>query len=200
MKLSELLEDYRQQTRTQIEESTADSAAYRMNDLISAVGDICAHEVTYRHCERFQQYCIDRGPSPASANTHIKMVRRIFALAVKRGQLERNPFAGISLVKVPEKSIRLLSRDEFNRILLAAACPLWKARILLAKTAALRRGEVLNLTLRDVDFANTRVVVQPKEDTASTWRWVVKDKERRELPLVGHAEQMLARLQTELPA
>ena len=200
MRLSELLGDYLQQTRTQIEESTADSAAYRMKDLISAVGDIYAHEVTYRHCERFQQYCIDRGLSPASVNTHIKMVRRVFSLAVKRGQLERNPFAGIPLVKVPQKTIRLLSEDEFSRILRGTTCPLWQARILLAKTAGLRRGEVLNLTLRDIDFSKGKVVVQPKADTACTWRWVVKDKERRELPLVKHVEQLLTRLQGELPA
>jgi len=93
MRLSELLGDYLQQTRTQIEESTADSAAYRMKDLISAVGDIYAHEVTYRHCERFQQYCIDRGLSPASVNTHIKMVRRVFSLAVKRGYYSRRRLA-----------------------------------------------------------------------------------------------------------
>ena len=42
MRLSELLEDYLQRTRTQIEVSTANSAAYRMNDFIAAVGNIYA--------------------------------------------------------------------------------------------------------------------------------------------------------------
>jgi integrase len=199
MKLAELLEDYLERTRTQIEPSTAKAATYCMRDFIAAVGDIYADRVTYEYCERFHQYCVDKGLRPASVNTHIRLVKRIFSLAVKRGQLEQNPFDGLPLLKVPKKPVRLFTKDEFERILGAARSPIWKARILLAKTAGLRRGEILNLTLNDVDFAKGRVVVQPKEDTKYTWRWVVKDKDIRELPLVDKAAELLIDIQTELP-
>jgi integrase len=197
--LKELLEDYLERTRTQIEESTANSAAYRMKDFITAVGNIRSDAVTYRHAERFQQYCIDKGLSPASANTHIKMVKRIFSLAVKRGQLEKNPFNGIPLLKVPRGMVRLVTEKEFRRILSAAQDPIWEARILLAKTSGLRRGEILNLTINDVDFAKEKIVVQPKSSTPYTWRWVVKDKERREAPLVEKAAKLLIMLQEKMP-
>jgi len=199
MKLTELLEDYLDRTRTQIEPSTARSATYCMKDFISAVGDIYADRVTYRHCERFHQYCVDKGLKSASVNTHIRLVKRIFSLAVKRGQLERNPFDGIPLLKVPRKPVRIFSKDEFERILASARSSIWKARVLLAKTAGLRRGEILNLTVNDVDFAKGRIAVQPKEDTKHTWRWVVKDKDRREVPLVDKAAQLLIDIQAELP-
>jgi len=127
------------------------------------------------------------------------LVKRIFSLAVKRGQLEQNPFNGIPLLKVPKKPVRLFSKDEFERILAAARSPIWKSRVLLAKTSGLRRGEILNLTLNDVDFAKGKVVVQAKEETKYTWRWVVKDKDRRELPLVDKVAQFLIDIQTELP-
>jgi integrase len=94
---------------------------------------------------------------------HIKLSKRIFSLAVKREQLELNPFDGIPLLKVPKKVVRLFSQDEFEKILSAAPSAIWKARILLAKTTGLRKGEVLNLTLKDIAKGN--VVVQPKEDT-----------------------------------
>lgn len=55
------------------------------------------------------------------------------------------------------------------------------------------------MTLNDVDFAKGKVIVQPKEDTKFTWRWVVKDKDIRELPLVDKAAQLLIDIQTELP-
>ena len=168
--LKELLTDYLERTRTQIEESTAYSASYRMKDFVAAVGNIHADKVTYRHVERFQQYCIDRGLSPASVNTHIKMVKRIFSLAVKRGQIEKNPFDGISLLKVPQGIVRLITESEFQRLLSAARDPLWKARILLTKTSGLRRGEVLNLTISDVDFGKKKIIVQPKQNTRYTWR------------------------------
>ena len=57
-----------------------------MNDFIAAIGDIYSDRVTYRHCERFHQYCVDKGLRPSSVNSHISLVKRIFSLAVKRGQ------------------------------------------------------------------------------------------------------------------
>jgi len=199
IRLRKLLEDYLEQTRSQIEPSTADSAAYRMRDLISAIGNKFADEVTYNHCELFQRYCINKDLSPASVNTHIKMVKRVFSLAVKRGQLENNPFNGFPLMKVPRKAVRLLSQNEIQRLLTAAKDPVWNAKIMLSKTAGLRRGEVLNLTINDIDFDKGKVIVQPKPDTKSTWRWVVKDKERRELPLIESVAQLLADIITGLP-
>ncbi len=199
MKLTELLDDYLRRTRTQIEESTAISAAYRMKDFIAAVGNVYADAITYRHVEKFQQYCIDKGLSPASANTHIKMVKRIFSLAVKRGQLEKNPFDGIPLLKVPQGIVRLITDQELLRILNAAQELIWKARILLGKTTGLRRGEILNLTINDIDFSLGKIIVQPKSDTKHTWRWVVKDKERREVPLIEEVAQLLIELQETVP-
>lgn len=61
MNFRQLLEDYLERTRTQIEPSTARAAKYCMKDVISAIGNIFADHVTYRHCERFHQYCVDKG-------------------------------------------------------------------------------------------------------------------------------------------
>jgi len=91
--LTELLEDYLERTRTQIEPATARGATYGMKDFVAAVGDIYADRVTYKHCERFHQYCV-------------------------------------------------FSKQEFDRILTAARSPIWKVRILLAKTAGLRKDEL----------------------------------------------------------
>ncbi len=197
--IEELLKDYLERTRTQIEESTANSAAYRMKDFIAAVGNMRSDAVTFKHAERFQQYCIDKGLSAASTNTHIKMVKRIFSLAVKRGQLEKNPFTGISMLKVPDGLVRLITEKELRLLLSVASNPIWKARIFLAKTSGLRRGEILNLTINDVDFEKGKIIVQPKKDTKFTWRWVVKDKERREVPLVEDAAKLLIHLQEQMP-
>ena len=102
-------------------------------------------------------------------------------------------------MKIPKKAVRIFREDEFERILTAARLPIWKARILLAKTAGLRRGEILNLTVSDIDFAGGKIFAQPKEDTRYTWRWVVKDKDRRELPLVDEVTQLLIDIQAEFP-
>ena len=197
--LSELLVDYLERTRTQIELSTAKAATYAMRDFIAAVGNIYADRITYKHCERFQQYSVDKGLSPSTVNTRIKLAKRIFSLAVKRHQLESNPFDGIRLLKVPQGLIRLLSEDEVGKLLKAAPNTMWMTRVLLAKTAGLRKGEVLNITIADVDFDKGKIIAQPKQASGHTWRWVVKDKDRRELPLVDVAVQLLINIQMGLP-
>ena len=58
---------------------------------------------------------------------------------------------------------------------------------------------IVNLTVNDIDFAKSKIIVQPKPESDYTWRWVVKDKERRELPLVESVAQLLANVQADLP-
>jgi len=69
----------------------------------------------------------------------------------------------------------------------------------VGKTAALRRGEILNLTVDDVDFEKETVTVQAKQEPPHTWPWQVKDKDFRELPLVPELPRLLLGLQMELP-
>jgi len=59
---------------------------------------------------------------------------------------------------------------------------------------------VLNLTVDDVDFDHGVIHVQPKKDTAYTWAWNVKDKERRMVPLVESLSDLLIRMLEALPA
>jgi integrase len=57
----------------------------------------------------------------------------------------------------------------------------------------------LNLTTNDIDYDKSRIIVQPKSNSANTWRWVVKDKERRELPMIEEVAKLLTEIQTNLP-
>ena len=81
-------------------------------------------------------------------------------------------------------------------------CPsiYWRTRILLAKTAGLRRGEALNLTIDDIDFERNIIYVQAKKETEHTWRWQPKDKDLRALPLVTELSVMFTKILTKLPA
>jgi len=84
--------------------------------------------------------------------------------------------------------------------MLAVSDRLWQARLLLAKTAGLRRGEMLNLTIDDCDFGRGIINIQPKRETAYTWRWVPKGKARRQLPMTKDVSARLIELARELAA
>jgi integrase len=58
---------------------------------------------------------------------------------------------------------------------------------------------VLNLTVNDVDFGRGFICVQPKKETRFTWRWQVKDKDVREVPLIEELARLLTQIHVELP-
>jgi integrase len=73
----------------------------------------------------------------------------------------------------------------------------WELLVRLALCTAMRRGEILNLTWRDIDFENMTVDVEPKTDTEQTWPWLIKDTDRRTVPLTETVIDMLTQWQAE---
>jgi integrase len=63
----------------------------------------------------------------------------------------------------------------------------------------MRRGELLNCTWRNVDFEGMTIEVCPKENTAETWEWHVKDADHRTLPLTEDLVSLLFHHQNEQP-
>ena len=63
----------------------------------------------------------------------------------------------------------------------------------------MRRSELLNCTWADIDFEDMAIEVSPKKSVDYTWEWLIKDTDRRELPLTKNVLQMLADHQTQQP-
>ena len=205
MRLSDFLEDSLARTRGQVRESTLREARSAMCCLISAIGDIDHQRISHSDGEKFLQWCLDSGNAPATAAKKLRHIKRVFQLAVSRGQLEGNPFRYLKQPKVAKQEINTYSPDECYRLIKAAKDSLgcytvrWELLILVALCTGLRRGETLNLTWRDVDFDLQVITVQPKENTRHTWEWHVKDAERRRLPLSEELVALLAEHQTLQP-
>jgi len=186
--LSTLLMDYLSATR-RIGARTREILRLGFGYLIEAVGDISVEEFGRREAERFQAYLYDRGLSLDSCNIYLRAVRPVFRWA------DLDPFERVRLFRVPKKKIRIYKPAEFQAML-ESCSKIWQGRLLLAKTAGLRLGEVLNLTIGDVDFDSSTITIQPKKETDRTWRWCPKDKEIREVPLVT---EVLSEILSDLP-
>jgi len=63
----------------------------------------------------------------------------------------------------------------------------------------MRRGELMNTTWRNIDFANMTVDVSPKKDRMDTWEWHIKDTDRRTLPLTADLVKLLVEHQMSQP-
>jgi integrase len=103
--------------------------------------------------------------------------------------------------KSPKFEIRTYSKDELARMF--DACPdlRWQARLMSSVTAGLRKAEVLNLKVSDIDFAQGTLVVQSCRETDSTWQHSPKGYECRKLKLTERLANLFTRiLADEIPA
>ena len=167
---------------------------------MSVIGNIQVEQLNFEHGEKFVRHCLTKGNRPTTANKIMSHLHSIFAWAVRRRQIERNPLQGLRQLRITDRPVWAFSNDEVSLLVKAAPSLLWQARILIARCAGLRVGEILNLTWPDIDLDDGIMTIRPKEDTETTWAWHPKDYEIRELPLSTETVQLLAQIRAECPA
>jgi integrase len=205
MRLSEFLEQNLECTRGQVRENTLREHGFAMEHFIKTIGNIDYQCVKHSHGERFLQACLDKGNSAATAAKKLRHLKRLFQLAVERGQLDGNPLKYVFAPTSPRRKIRVYTPDECAQIIKAAkdsqiGAPVqWDLLIILSLVTAMRRGELLNTTWRDIDFGRKCIDVAPKEETVETWEWRIKDTHRRILPLTDEVITLLLDHQAEQP-
>jgi len=202
MKLTDFFRDSLARTKGQVRATTLRETARSMNDFVSCVGDIDVQEVRYRHGEQFIQYCSGQAVSAATVAKKVKHLKRVFQLAEDRGQLDRHPLRKLKPPRAPRRKIRVFTDEECDRLCAAArqyeerGRPIrWELLVRMCLGTGMRRGELMNTTWRDIDFANMTVEVSPKKDCDDTWEWNIKDTDRRVLPLTADLVKLLVELQ-----
>lgn len=205
MKLSDFLEDSLDRTRGQVRESTLIQHSISMKHFLEVTGDIGLQRVRHDHGERFIQACLASGNAPATANKKIRSLKRLFQLAVERGQLEENPFTRLRKPKIPRKKVRIYNEAECERLIESARVLSqednlhWDLLVLLALSTGMRRAELLNAVWEDIDFGKQTIDVSPKKETNHTWGWQIKDCDRRTLPLTREVMLLLSHHRKDLP-
>jgi integrase len=176
-----------------------------MRQFIEVAGDVDIRSIEHVHGELFIQSCLDGGNRPATVSKKVGNMKRLFQLAVERGQLEINPFRFVRKPKASQGKIHTYTDEECRGMVEKAqvsqiGAPFrWDILILTALCTGMRRGELLNTTWQDIDFAGQRINVSPKDDTEHTWQWHIKDTDRRSVPLTDEVVKLLVELQAEQP-
>lgn len=125
--------------------------------------------------------------------------RALFQYAVDWELIKSNPFKKVKGPKCITRQWHYVTVTEFNRLLYVAPTLRWKALYSLAFTAGLRKGELLSLTWKDVDFERHEVSVRNRPATAQLPPFELKDYESRTIPLPQQTVDLLVELQNEAP-
>jgi integrase len=171
---------------------------YSVKNLLPFFGDRLLKDITPALVEAYRQRRLGQpskrapyGPTkPASVNRKLAVFKTIFNKAIKNDKAEKNPAQGVKLLKENNERNRILSPDEYTRLL--AHCPAHiKPVVKVAYYTGMRQGEILNLTWGQVDV---------KEGFIKLEAWDTKTSAPRLVPLTRELVEMLKAMPRGLPA
>jgi integrase len=117
---------------------------------------------------------------PATVNREVTTLKTIFNKAMKNGKAERNPAQGVKLFKENNERDRILSPEEYSRLL--AHCPAHlKPIVKVAYLTGMRRGEILNLTWGQVDIKQGLIKLSGEDTKTNEGRLVPLNRELVEM-------------------
>ena len=97
---------------------------------------------------------LSAGKAPATCNRYLAALSKALRIAVgELGWIAANPCARVEKFAEDNARDRVLSDDEFRRLVDACGSPDLKDLVTLARFTAARRGELTSLTRADVDLA-----------------------------------------------
>lgn len=153
--------------------------------LIACFGDRLLKDINPALVEAYKQKRLSenshRGKPtrPATVNREVTTFKTVFNKAMKNGKAERNPAQGVKLFKENNERDRILSPEEYIRLL--ALCPEHlKPIVKLAYHTGMRRGEILNLKWDRVDLKEGFIRLRPEDTKTTEGRLVPLNRELME--------------------
>lgn len=127
--------------------------------ITAKLGDKKLQEVT---TDDLQRLIVDMKSSPRTMKDIFSILKSCLAKAIEKNYIRHNPVNGIELPKVEKKERAVLSIEEsieFRENLKNKKHPLYAAFMLQLLTG-IRRGEVLGLRVKDIDYKNRLIHIR----------------------------------------
>jgi integrase len=159
-----------------------------MRHLLEEFGDRCLGEVTVWQIERYKARRRSL-VAPATVNRELTLLKHMFTKAIEWEKARMNPVKAVKHLREANTRVRFLTDEEQARLLVACPDNL-RAPVIAALHTGFRRGELLALRWRDVDFLNGLVTVEAAH---------TKNGERRAVPMSQTLRAVLEGLRQERP-
>jgi hypothetical protein len=140
--LSELIEEFRA-ARTKLQPKTIEADEAMIDVILQAWGDLELHAITKGMIVKLRKDLSER-LAEGSVGIRLRSLKTMLYYALEElGWLTRHPMLGVTIPESPDRE-RVYADDEFWKFL-ELADDLLKGPLILARTRALRKGEILLL-------------------------------------------------------
>jgi integrase len=104
------------------------------------------------------------GVTDTTISMDVRAIKTAMSMAVTWNHLKANPFENVHPLRQDKKSKPFLTREEFHRLLNAAPDERLVPMFTFAVLSGFRRGEILDLTWKDVDFERGVITVESSDE------------------------------------
>lgn len=154
--------------RMKLRKTTFGSYETMVNTYIKpAIGSIPLKQIQPNTLQSFYAYLLESRRKKGAGGLSPRMVHYAHALihgalkqAVREGLIIRNPADAVELPKMKKRDIEPLTREEISAFLEAIKGDRLFAAFCLALKTGLRRGEILGLRWKDIDFKEKKLHVR----------------------------------------
>jgi len=137
-------------------------------------------ELTPEVAEDFQSLLL-KTMEPGSVNCYLACLKPFWQWLTRMQYVSHDPFRFVKRLDVEQKVKVTFTPQELDRMIQISDVR-WRVLIGLG-LLGLRRGESLNLTVRDVFLTEGHLLVTSKKAAATTWPWKIKSNAERIVPL-----------------
>ena len=137
------------------------------------------------------------GVSPATVNKDLRQIKSALSYAVDAGLLNGNPllrWKGL-MVREPEKEVRVVEEEEFGKLLAMCENPTFRALLVVAYRAGLRRKELVNLRWSAVDLDDEALRVVNVVEAGE----LTKSRRNRTVPMHPNVRAVLGEMHAQEP-
>ncbi len=172
MKFEELAEKwFEEYARLNLRNTTYERMKQVTKRVYPAIGYMKVNKITSRHIQQFVNDLVFNGKNmqtgkPLARKTvihHLSFISDVFSYAVKMSMVPDNPCSRVSIPKGERKEKEIYSIEDIERLfeLLEEDAPLkYRVCIILAVYSGFRRGEIMGLEWKDVDFNDNIISVR----------------------------------------
>jgi integrase len=190
MLLGDFLGEYLSYSKTNKKTSMYERDSFSAGHLEPALGTLYLDEITPVAVEEYKAVRLDQ-VSPTTVNREIEFLRALLNKAVEWEILAVSPIRKMPFMKEPPARVRYLLILELLALLAQCSARI-KPVVIVAVHTGMRKGEILGLEWRDIDFDQGIIHVERsfhrgRIDTT-------KGNSRRDIPLAAEVRQALEAL------